>query len=129
MIENTDGYGTQEISKYVNNVKVDFDSFVSEYTQNINYRISITFSPSSTTVEAFGETLTMNSNSADITVNSFSLMIGQQDAYFDNIVYSVAQAEGNTPPTANAAFISVPKPWATLLESTIGISCCGFSSD
>lgn len=70
-IENTDNYGAVEIAKYVNNLKVDSQVFSAEYTQGINYTITVTFSPSSTTVEAFGQTLTMDSDSTPINVSSF----------------------------------------------------------
>jgi lysophospholipase L1-like esterase len=90
-IKNTDGYGPLEISKYVNGIKVDSALFANEYTQGITYTITITFSPSVTIVEAFGQTLTMNSDSTAITVSSFAIETLQQDAFYDNIVYSVSE--------------------------------------
>ncbi len=91
-IENTDNYGAGEISKYVNNIKVDSAVFTNEYTQGINYTITVTFTPTSTIVEAFGETLTMHSDATAITVNSFTIETVQQDAYYDNIVYAVSES-------------------------------------
>jgi len=101
-IGNSDGYGTFEISKYVNGVNVDTNAFNHEYTQNSNYTITVTFSPSSMTVEAYGESVTLNGNTSAVTVNSFSVELTQQDAYFDNVVYGIAQEGGNTSPIANA---------------------------
>ncbi len=96
-IVNTDGYGAGRLSKFVNGVKVDNALFQNQYAQGIDYTIVVNFSPSETTVQAFGETLTINSNSDAITVRAFSVEAIQQDAYFDNIVYIVA---GNKPPVA-----------------------------
>ena len=90
-VTNTDNYGAGEIAKYVNGVKVDSVALGSEYTQGTNYTISINFSPNATTVEAFGDILTLNSDTTAIAVNSFSVEITQQDAYCDNIIYSVPQ--------------------------------------
>jgi lysophospholipase L1-like esterase len=87
-IKNSDGYGPKEISKYINGVEVDSVLFNTEYSQNNYYTITITFSPSATTVQAFGETATMNSDETAITVNSFSVDTTQQDAYYDNIIYN-----------------------------------------
>jgi lysophospholipase L1-like esterase len=87
LIENVGVYGAGEIAKYVNGVKVDSSSFSQMYSSNVNYTINVTFSANTTTVEAFGETLVLNSDTSAITVSSFSIEVGQQDAYFDNIVY------------------------------------------
>ncbi len=97
-IENTDNYGAVEIAKYVNNVKVDSVAFSSEYTQGINYTITVTFSPASTTVEAFGDTLIMDNDATPITVNSFFVDTLQQDAFYDNIVYNLSSAINITTP-------------------------------
>ena len=86
-LKNTDGYGPKEFTKHISGSVVDSASFVSEYAQNNNYTITITFSPSQTTVSAFGENLVINTDSSGITVNSFEVEITQQDAYFDNIFY------------------------------------------
>ena len=123
-IQNTDGYGVLAVSKYVNGVEVDVAPFSNEYIQNINYTIVVTFSPTVTTVQAFGETLTINSNTTDIIVNSFSVSIAQQDAYFDNIVYNIAQAGENTLPVANAG---VDK--STQVNQLVNISGTGIDSD
>ena len=106
-IENTDNYGSREISKYVNGVKVDSALFTNEYTQGVNYTVSIAFSPNVTTVEAFGETLTMNSDNTAITVNSFSVETLQQDAFYDNIVYSIA----------STSFIQISTPLTNHIQS------------
>ncbi len=102
-IENTDNYGAVEIAKYVNNVKVDSVAFSSEYTQGINYTITVTFSPASTTVEAFGDTLIMDNDATPITVNSFFVDTLQQDAFYDNIVYITNPSE---PPSNSAPVVT-----------------------
>ena len=86
-ISNTDGYGPYGISKYINGEEVDSKLFQSGYSQNTNYSISVDFTPSETTVQAFGETIVISSDTTAITVNSFSIDTFQQDAYYDNIVY------------------------------------------
>ncbi|HID41203.1 MAG TPA: hypothetical protein EYP33_03495, partial [Pyrodictium sp.] len=101
-IENTDNYGAREIAKYVNGVKVDVQAFTVEYTQGVNYTVTVNFSPTSTTVEAFGEVLVLNTDTTAITVNSFSVNTLQQDAFYDNIVYSVNETGSNIAPIANA---------------------------
>ena len=70
----------------MNGVKVDSVAFTGEYIQGTNYTISITFTPTVTTVEAFGDILTLNRDTTAIAVSSFSIDTFQQDAYFDNIV-------------------------------------------
>ena len=87
-VKNTDGYGPRAIKKVVGGVEVDSASFVGEYSQNTNFTIRVTFSPGSTTVEAFGEVLNMSTNGSTITVSSFEVLTSQQDAYYDNIEYS-----------------------------------------
>ncbi|MEA1999982.1 MAG: Ig-like domain-containing protein [Euryarchaeota archaeon] len=89
-IKNSDGYGAQKIKKVVNGRIVDSVLFQSEYTQNNNYHITITFSPDSTTVEAFGDVLTLSENSDSISVSTFEVQSMQQDAYYDNINISYA---------------------------------------
>jgi hypothetical protein len=86
-IDNTDGYGPKWAQKVVNGVVVETVDFQSEYSQNNNYHIVIDFSPGRTTVSAFGETLTLSTDSNPIVVNSFEIELEQQDAYFDNFVY------------------------------------------
>jgi hypothetical protein len=45
----------------------------------------ITFSPSLTTVVAFGETIDLSVNGTSIPVGKFEVDTGQQAAYYDNI--------------------------------------------
>ncbi|MEA2000220.1 MAG: Ig-like domain-containing protein, partial [Euryarchaeota archaeon] len=98
-IKNSDGYGTQEIKKVVNGAKVASVFFQSEYTQKNNYHITITFSPDSTTVEAFGDVLTLSGNSDSISVGTFEVRSMQQDAYYDNIFYT--DSDANESPVAD----------------------------
>ena len=86
-IQNTDGYGPKAIRKIVNGTVVDSASFTSQYTQNTNYHITVNFSPDQTTVNAFGQSITISTNKSSIPVNRFEIEVQQQDAYFDNISY------------------------------------------
>ncbi len=88
LLRNTDGYGPGIIRKYVGGVIVDSANFSIGYSQNNYYSITIDFSPGQTTVNAFGETLTINTDSSSIMVNSYEIDTHQQDAYFDNISYT-----------------------------------------
>ena len=110
-IENTDGYGAGEIRKFVggNTTPVETASFTAEYSQGNNYTISIDFSPTNTTVTAFDETLTLNTNTASINVGSFEVEAIQQTAYFDDI--SLDSASGTpdvTAPTAPTGLSATP---------------------
>ncbi|MBL0715324.1 MAG: hypothetical protein JJV98_16665 [Desulfosarcina sp.] len=87
-VHNTDGYGAKGISKYVGGVKVDSADFSSEFSQGVDYTITIRFSPTATTVEAFGQVLVMNTDTTAVTVSSFEILLDQQDAYFDNMLFS-----------------------------------------
>jgi lysophospholipase L1-like esterase len=90
-VYNTDGYGATHpayIKKVVNGTEVDYEEFASEYEQGVTYHIEINFSPTQTTVQAFSQTLTINSSSDAININSFYIESGQQVAYYDNINYS-----------------------------------------
>ena len=88
VIYNTDGYGAKWVHKVVNGAVVDTATFQGQYRQGNSYTISVDFSPTQTTVNAFGETLVMNTDTSAITVNSFEVEVAQQDAYFDNIYYA-----------------------------------------
>ncbi len=85
-----DGYrGTPTISKVVNGVVVDSHPFLSYYDQsggtNGAYHIKVTFSPTQTVWDAFGETY-IDSTSGTITVNKLEMGFWQQDAFIDNIL-------------------------------------------
>ena len=49
-----------------------------------SYTIKITYSPTQVVMEAFGQTVTL-SLSGSVSVSSFEVETGQQDAYYDNI--------------------------------------------
>ncbi len=76
------------MQKYIGGILVDSANFSSEYSQNTNYTITVNFSPGQTTVNAFGEVITINTDSSSITVNSFEVELRQQDAFFDNVSYT-----------------------------------------
>lgn len=77
------------VAKFVAGVKEDGAAFanVNNYVSNdpnpTMYPITITFSPTTIMVEAFGETKTLNTG--NINVSTFEIELGQQDAYIDNI--------------------------------------------
>jgi hypothetical protein len=106
-IINRDGSKTGGIAKYVNGVRVDKSWFSKGYEQDKDYNIRVTFSPSATMVEAFGQVLMMNSDSSVITVNSFSVNTIQQNANYSNIDYSIGEAGENHAPGAANDFASV----------------------
>ena len=85
---NSDGAGPFGIKKFVGGVEVDSANFLNEYTQDTTYPITINFSPSETSVEAFGDVITMNSDGSSILVRYCGAETIQQDAYFDNILYN-----------------------------------------
>ncbi|MEJ5364726.1 MAG: GDSL-type esterase/lipase family protein [Desulfosoma sp.] len=90
-MKNTDGYGPGYLRKIVNGRIVAEAAFQSQFTQNTLYPIAIQFSPAAATVEAFGQTLQVNGDTTPIVVQSFEIELKQQDAYFDNILYSTQE--------------------------------------
>ena len=107
-VSSSDGYGAGGISKYVGGLKVDTAAFSSGYTQGRDYTITIYFSPTGTTVEAFGQVLAMDTDSTVVTVSSVEVELAQQDAYFDNIAYSLQD-------------ITAPDMTAPVWDDTVGI--------
>ena len=87
-LNNSDGYGAGYLKKFVGGAVVDSAFFSSQYSQNTNYTITINFSPGLTTVNAFGQVLTINTNSSSIMVGSFEVDSTQHRAYYDNISYA-----------------------------------------
>jgi hypothetical protein len=57
------------------------------YTQGTPYNLKITFSSTQVVLEGFGGAVTLNTinNTTPISVTSFEIDTGQQDAYYDNI--------------------------------------------
>ena len=51
----------------------------------LKYHVTITFTPTMTTLEAFGETIVLGTDTTSINVSKFEIQINQQDAYIDNI--------------------------------------------
>ena len=87
-ISNSDGYGPYQVKKVVDGVEVENVPFTKSYIQNTNYKIKISFSATFTTVNAFGNFLTLNTNTTNILVDSFEVQTMQQDAFYDNIEYN-----------------------------------------
>jgi hypothetical protein len=56
------------------------------YTEDTPYNIKITYSPTKTTLEAFGQTVDLlTAGGTGISVSSFDVVTTQADAYYDNI--------------------------------------------
>jgi hypothetical protein len=64
---------------------VDEVTFATAYTQGSTYPIKITFSATQIIMEAFSQVKTL-SLTGSISVSSFEVETGQQDAYYDNIL-------------------------------------------
>ena len=92
IINRNGGTKTGGINKFINGVRVDKAWFSQKYAQGKDYTIRVEFTPSSTVVRAFGQTLTINSDNSPITVRSFTLKTKKQNACYDNIEY---RAEGS----------------------------------
>jgi len=76
------------VAKVVGGVTVDNVAIATPYTQNPGtpYNIIINYSPATLQVIAFGETINLTADNSPITVSSFEIENGQQDAYYDNIL-------------------------------------------
>ncbi len=85
-LSNSDGYGPFQMKKIVGGVEVENVPFTNGFVQNTNYAILIAFSPNLTTVNAFGNVLTLNTDNSNISVNKFEVVTKQQSACFDNIL-------------------------------------------
>ena len=85
--DNTDPNGIDMplVKKVVNGAAVDSSPISGFYAQGTTYNIQIHFTPTSTIVNAFGNLITLDTNTDSISVSSFEIEVGQQDAYFDNI--------------------------------------------
>ena len=74
------------VKKFVGGIEVDTQLFTTGYTQGGNFNITITFSPTQVTVDGFGAQVVLSaSNTTPISVGSFKVETGQQDAFYDNI--------------------------------------------
>ena len=68
------------------NVTVDNVAFPNSYSQGGGpYHIKISYSPTITTVEAFGGTVNLTANDMSNPVNFIMVRTTQQNAYYDNI--------------------------------------------
>jgi hypothetical protein len=106
-LASTDGYNPGIIRKVVNGVVVGSRAFQNGYSQNQNYRVTLSFTSSILSANAFGQSLTVSGDTTPIQVGSFELELYQQDAYIDNIAYTT---DGSFPPVADAG------PNQTVLE-------------
>ena len=104
-ITNREGSKYGGINKFVNGVRVDKAWFTKGYAQNRDYAIKIEFSAASTIVSAFGQTLIISNDNSPVTVRSFAIKTSQQNAYFDNIEYSVIKKGGSHTAKDNVATV------------------------
>lgn len=80
------GADVAAVRKYVGGVVVNEQLFTTGYSQDNTYNLVITFSPTQVTLTGFGSTVTLNtSDTTALSVDSFGVISGQQDAYIDNI--------------------------------------------
>jgi hypothetical protein len=70
-------------SKVVNGVITEKKTFPTSYLQGETYHIKISFGPAGTTMEAFGQTISLSGTSS--TTGKFEVATGQQNANYDNI--------------------------------------------
>jgi len=118
---NTDGYGPGYLAKVVNGTEVERVTLESAYLQNNNYTVTITFSPGLTSITGFGTTVSLNTDTTAINVQSFSIDSFQQTAYYDDLVYSIGE-EGeiqlvlNTPQTGH-----IQTGYAVTATATAGV--------
>jgi len=74
------------VKKIVGGVVVDTVAVPTAYTQGTTYNLKITFSSTQVVLEGFGAPVTLNTaDTTAISVTSFEIETGQQDAYYDNI--------------------------------------------
>jgi hypothetical protein len=84
------------VAKWVGGAEVErveftnINNYVSQDPNPTQYNVSITFTPATTTVQAFGETIVLDTNPTSINVSNFEIQMDQQDAYVDNIELLVA---------------------------------------
>ena len=86
-------FSTQSASlrKVWNDNTVDTIAFSYPYYEGSTYPITITFSPLSITVNAFDQTVSMNTtNTNSLTVSYFEVWTSEMNAYYDNIKLGAA---------------------------------------
>jgi hypothetical protein len=80
-----DPHPQASVRKVRNRVAVDNVVFTNSYSQGNCYTVKITFSPTFTTVEAFGETIYLTANQSGFPVWSFMVETTNQDSSLTNI--------------------------------------------
>ena len=100
-ISNFDAVSTGMVEKIVNGVVVDSKAIPNLYSQNNNYKITFSFSPSEAILNAFGTSVTLDSNGSAINVSSVEIELRQQDAYIDNIIQTDSPVVTLTSPQSN----------------------------
>jgi phosphodiesterase/alkaline phosphatase D-like protein len=78
------------VKKVRKGVVVDSAAFPFSYNQVNSYTIKITFSQEVATFEAFGQTVSLTSNTSANPINYFEVETTQQDAFYDNIELETA---------------------------------------
>ncbi len=78
------------VKKIVGGSEVDLVPFTTGYTNGQTYTITITFSPTTTTMDAFGQTVDLTADGTGISVIGFDVVTGKQDANYDDILLQAA---------------------------------------
>jgi len=73
------------VAKRFNGSTVDNVAFNPTITTGTGYFIKIVFTPDLTTVEAFGQTISLSADPTPVPVEKFFITTVEQDAYYDNI--------------------------------------------
>ena len=67
----------------------DKDASANYYSQDTDYTVVINFSPTETTVTGFGETLTIDTETTSLAIDTIYIEMAQQEGYIDNIEYGL----------------------------------------
>ena len=78
------GIDVAGVRRFAAGAVVDEVTFATAYTQGSTYPIKITFSATQVIMDAFGQSVTLPLTGS-VTVSSFEVETGQQDAFYDNI--------------------------------------------
>ncbi len=103
IINRNGGSVTGGITKYVNGKRVDSAWFKRQFVQGRNYTIKVSFSPSSTMVEAFGQTLIISSDNTAVSVQSMTVKMKNQNTNVDNIEYNVIGGGSSSSSSSNSS--------------------------
>ena len=77
------------VAKRFNGSTVDNVAFTPTVSSGTGYFIKIAFTPDLTTIDAFGQTVSLSADSSPIPVEKFSIATVEQDADYDNLTLDV----------------------------------------